>query len=143
MQFVSLCCQVKAVCPLLLHRSACDFVMVKYNFRHLYSSCFRITADQYCPNGMWKVMVAGNWELTHTAQLVQGRVRTTKKRRCKWRAAPGDEGALDRLGLNLYLIHNHSGLQWDFSQQVRGVNTIKCECVNKTTTIRARRMFIS
>ncbi len=26
---------------------------------------------------------------------------------------------------------------------VRGVNTIKCECVNKMTTIRARRMFIS
>jgi hypothetical protein len=26
---------------------------------------------------------------------------------------------------------------------VRGVNTIKCECVNKKTTIRARRMFIS
>ncbi len=28
-------------------------------------------------------------------------------------------------------------------KDVRGVNTIKCECVNKKTTIRARRMFIS
>jgi hypothetical protein len=29
------------------------------------------------------------------------------------------------------------------TRDVRGVNTIKCECVNKMTTITARRMFIS
>ncbi len=32
---------------------------------------------------------------------------------------------------------------YDVHMYVRGVNTNKCECVNKMTTIRARRMFIS
>jgi hypothetical protein len=38
-------------------------------------------------------------------------------------------------GLSLWLV--------ELIRYIRGVNTIKCECVNKTTTIRARRMFIS
>ncbi len=48
------------------------------------------------------------------------------------------------LGVQMYWVH-----QWVrdvyqvYVHGVRGVNTIKCECVNKTTTIRARRMFIS
>ncbi len=36
-----------------------------------------------------------------------------------------------------------SAYLYDGSSTVRGVNTNKCECVNKITTIRARRMFIS
>jgi hypothetical protein len=46
------------------------------------------------------------------------------------------------------IVVNQSGTaitDYSISAQlyVRGVNTIKCECVNKMTTIRARRMFIS
>jgi hypothetical protein len=39
-------------------------------------------------------------------------------------------------------LHPASG-QISPEEDIRGVNTIKCECVNKMTTIRARRMFIS
>jgi hypothetical protein len=39
--------------------------------------------------------------------------------------------------------HFARGRQYPPAIGQRGVNTVKCECVNKMTTIRARRMFIS